>query len=249
MDITTRNFLLALALAGCGGDGATTMGATCDGESKGFTRCAGENCQPGQYCGRNEQENQHCRNGCLSDTNCACGQSCTKPPGSDVGSCSLGTTTGPTPTPANCVAAPDQKNYPGGVCCPSGAPSGCIAVPAADSLCASVGLPPKAYRCGGGGTTGSTGGTTGGTGGTTGGTGGTTGSNSSKVGKLCQNNGDCGGLICIVIHDTDASGTCREQCNNINDCDLSTGGMSCCKLSNVGTAVCLPSNLTWDIDC
>lgn len=148
--VITRNCLLVLAFAGCSAGGGATMSGSCDEDSKGFSDCAGERCQPGQYCGRRLGAQQICENGCLSDTNCACGQSCNSA-GGGVGSCSL---SNPTPTSANCVAAPDQKNYPGGVCCPSGAPSGCIAVPAADSLCASVGLPPKAYKCGGGGTTG-----------------------------------------------------------------------------------------------
>ena len=75
--------------AGCsGGDGSSGSGGsagsggggpTCDVMTKGFVRCGPTpelftNCQPGTFC---EDPNfQMCSNGCASDVNCGCGETC-----------------------------------------------------------------------------------------------------------------------------------------------------------------------------
>lgn len=64
---------------------------------RGFTDgCSGSTCQPGQYCNAEGAGFDECTNGCLSDTNCACNQTCQKSPGEQVGVCGSG---GPGPGP------------------------------------------------------------------------------------------------------------------------------------------------------
>jgi len=127
--------LLSFAVVFSAGCGAPADGGSCDAASKGFVDCeiGGFKCQPGQYCGRNDVGAPLCTNGCLSDANCGCGQTCTTPAGQSVGVCSLpmkapagpscgdGVCNGSETTktcPADCVAPPPPPtNHCGdGVC-------------------------------------------------------------------------------------------------------------------------------------
>ncbi len=116
---------LALALTACGPAGE--VGEMPSGLDPGFSSCSagdlGVTCQPGQYCA--DANTATCALGCLSDLNCASGQTCQKDPGANLGSCQSGAMTPPSnntpsnnstgnntpgsnsmsPTPATCDAA------------------------------------------------------------------------------------------------------------------------------------------------
>jgi len=83
--------MMMMGAVGCG------SGGSCDDKTKGYIECeiGGGKCQPGQYCGRDVVGAPICLNGCLSDTNCGCGQICVKPAGQSEGVCSLPTSTAP----------------------------------------------------------------------------------------------------------------------------------------------------------
>ncbi len=135
--------VVALGTGACGSSSPTDDAGTQQTEGrKGYTQCAGETCNPGTYC------DIFCNPGCASVTNCADGETCEKSGSSKTGTCKA-TTSVPTsecskmpgfdtscsgaglPPKAykcpvggaapqtQCVAAPNQKTYPGGWCCPN----------------------------------------------------------------------------------------------------------------------------------
>jgi hypothetical protein len=83
----------------------------------------------------------------------ACSSSSSDPSGTTDGGGTGGGSDSGSPSGGACKMHPDQKTYPGGVCCPAGvaAPDGCIRAGAFDSQCTAVSLPPQAYKCSGGG--------------------------------------------------------------------------------------------------
>lgn len=78
---------MLLLLAACGGSDSTDP-ASCDAATQGQTSCGADftqTCKAGQYC--SDETFSECSNGCLSDNNCACNQTCVIGAGETVGTC------------------------------------------------------------------------------------------------------------------------------------------------------------------